>query len=76
MVILTSYVDLYDVSMIKENVNSLLVIITAISQIQLDFVFPLQEYEYKKGGDGNAPNVDDFGITETKPNHFYVSSWV
>jgi hypothetical protein len=38
MVILTSYVDLYDVSMIKENENSLLVIIMVISQIQLDFV--------------------------------------
>jgi hypothetical protein len=56
MAILTSYMDSYNVSMIKENKNSLLVIFMAISQIQ------------------NAPNVDDFGITETKPNHFYLSS--
>ncbi len=35
---------------------------------------PLQEYEYEKGGDGNAPNVDNFGITETKSNYFYLSS--
>jgi hypothetical protein len=38
MAILASYVDLYDVSTIKDNENSLLVIIMAISQIQLDFV--------------------------------------
>jgi hypothetical protein len=38
MAILTSYVDSYDVSTTKENKNSLLVIIMAISQIQLDFV--------------------------------------
>ncbi len=56
MVILFSYVYSYDVSMIKENENSLLVIIIAISQIR------------------NAPNVDNFGITETKTNHFYLSS--
>ncbi len=56
MAILTSYMDSYNVSTIKENENSLLVIIMAISQIQ------------------NAPNVDDFGIAETKPNHFCLSS--
>jgi hypothetical protein len=38
MAILTSYMNLYNVSTIKENKNSLLVIIMAISQIQLDFV--------------------------------------
>jgi hypothetical protein len=38
MAILTSYVDSYDVSTIKENENSLLVIIMEIFQIQLDFV--------------------------------------
>ncbi len=73
--ILTSYMDSYDVSTIKENKNSLLIIIMAISQIQLDFVLSSSSGIWiQKGGDGNAPNVDDFGITETKSNHFYLSS--
>jgi hypothetical protein len=38
MAILTSYVDSYNVSTIKESKNSLLVINMATSQIQLDFV--------------------------------------
>ena len=43
--------------------------------IQLDFVLSSSSGIWiQKGGDGSAPIVDNFGITETKSNHFYLSS--
>ncbi len=83
MAIFTSYVDSYNVSTIKENKNSLLVIIMAISQIQLDFVLSSSSgiWLQKKGGVNFGITEFDFGITEfnfgiteTKYNHFYLSS--